>query len=220
MKRALDVVLAVSLLVLLCPMMALIALGVRLDSRGPALFIQPRVGLHGREFMMFKFRSMCIGAEQMLSSLAHLNRGGTRLIRIDDDPRVTRLGAILRRTSLDELPQLFNVVKGDMSLVGPRPLEPKHAALLSSRDLERLSVPQGITGLWQVTARDNPSFEEWARLDLEYIRRWSLPLDLGILLRTPLVVLRSARRTRRKQVPGECMRPASPPVSEGRTPDR
>jgi lipopolysaccharide/colanic/teichoic acid biosynthesis glycosyltransferase len=193
-KRAFDLVGAGLLLLLVSPLMAVMAVAVRLDSPGPTLFVQRRVGLNGREFQMFKFRSMCVDAEAQLPSLAHLNVGGSRLIRIRHDPRVTRLGALLRRTSLDELPQFLNVIRGEMSLVGPRPQAPNEVAMYSDEQRERLSVLPGITGLWQVTARDNPSFDEWVRLDREYIDSWSLLLDMKILLLTPWVVVRSASR--------------------------
>jgi len=193
-KRTFDLVGAGLLLVLTSPLIALMAVAIRVDSPGPTFFVQRRVGLGGREFRMFKFRSMCADAEARLSSLAHLNVGGSRLVRIPDDPRVTRLGAVLRRTSLDELPQFLNVIRGEMSLVGPRPQAPNEIAQYSARQRRRLSVLPGITGLWQVTARDNPSFDEWVRLDLEYIDTWSLWLDMKILLLTSWVVLRSARR--------------------------
>ena len=194
LKRALDVGVSSLLLVLVSPLLLAVAIGVRLDSSGPVLFRQTRVGLNGGEFTMLKFRSMCADAEQRLAGLAHLNSGGSHLIRIPSDPRVTRLGAFLRRTSLDELPQLLNVLHGEMSLVGPRPQSPSEVALYTSLQRQRLSVLPGMTGLWQVTSRDNPSFDEWVRLDLDYIRRWSLGLDLKILLRTPLVVLGTANR--------------------------
>jgi lipopolysaccharide/colanic/teichoic acid biosynthesis glycosyltransferase len=174
--------------------MLAVAIGIRLDSSGPAIFRQRRVGLDGREFTMLKFRSMGVDAEQRLAGLAHLNAGGNQLIRIQSDPRVTRLGAFLRRSSLDELPQLVNVLRGDMSLVGPRPQSPSEVALYSSRQRQRLGVRPGMTGLWQVMARDDPSFDEWVRLDLEYIQHWSLGLDLKILLRTPRIVLGTTNR--------------------------
>jgi len=144
---------------------------------------------------MYKFRTMCADAEARLPQLAHLNVGGAHLIRIRNDPRVTRLGSFLRRTSLDELPQLVNVVKGEMSLVGPRPQSPDEVALYSEGQRERLTVPPGMTGLWQVTARDEPRFDEWVRLDLQYIQQWSLPLDFKILLKTPAVMLRTIGRS-------------------------
>src|SRR2546428_4191301 len=167
LKRLLDIGWAAVVLTAMAPAMALMAIAVHLDSPGPVLFVQRRVGLGGREFRMFKFRSMCADAEQRLAGLAHLNVGGDPLVRIPGDPRVTRFGSFLRRTSLDELPQLLNVLKGDMSLVGPRPQSPTEVALYSSRQRARLSVPPGMTGLWQVCARDNPRFEEWIRLDPE-----------------------------------------------------
>jgi lipopolysaccharide/colanic/teichoic acid biosynthesis glycosyltransferase len=194
-KRLFDVALAALVLVLAVPVMLAIAIAIRLDSPGPVLFVQSRVGLRGQQFRMLKFRSMCADAEQRLPGLAHLNVGGDRLIRIQADPRVTRLGSLLRRASLDELPQLVNVLKGEMSLVGPRPQSPSEVALYSSREIRRLEVPPGMTGLWQVTARDNPSFDEWIRLDLEYVDRWSLPLDLKILMRTPGVLIRTVQRS-------------------------
>jgi lipopolysaccharide/colanic/teichoic acid biosynthesis glycosyltransferase len=193
-KRGLDLVLGSTLLLLASPLMAVIAALIRLDSSGPAIFTQRRVGRAGREFTLLKFRSMCVDAESQLSGLAHINAGGSQLIRIKNDPRVTRVGAMLRRTSLDELPQFVNVIRGDMSLVGPRPQSPSEVALYTPTQRRRLSVPPGITGLWQVTSRDDPSFDEWVRLDLEYIDHWNLVSDLRILGATPIVVLRSARR--------------------------
>jgi lipopolysaccharide/colanic/teichoic acid biosynthesis glycosyltransferase len=183
------------LLVVLSPLLLVLGLGVRIDSPGPSLFIKPRVGRFGREFQMLKFRSMCVNAEERLPALSHLNRGGVHLIRIQNDPRVTRFGVFLRRTSLDELPQLVNVLKGDMSFVGPRPQSPKEVAFYSPTERRRLDVPPGMTGLWQITARDDPSFERWVKLDLEYIERWNLALDLKILIQTPAVVLRTINRS-------------------------
>jgi lipopolysaccharide/colanic/teichoic acid biosynthesis glycosyltransferase len=191
----LDVSVASIMLVALSPVLAVLALGIRLDSPGPVLFIRPRIGQQGREFLMFKFRTMCADAEQRLPALAHLNRGGEQLIRIRNDPRVTRFGSLLRRTSLDELPQLVNVLKGDMSLVGPRPQSPKEVARYSPEQRRRLEVRPGITGLWQITARDDPSFDQWVQLDLTYIDHWSLGLDLKILAKTPVVILRTVNRS-------------------------
>lgn len=194
LKRIIEVGVSSLLLVMAFPLMLAVAIGVRLDSSGPAIFRQRRVGMDGREFTMLKFRSMSADAEQRLAGLAHLNTGGSHLIRIPSDPRVTRFGAFLRRSSLDELPQLVNVLRGEMSLVGPRPQSPSEVALYTSRQRQRLGVRPGMTGLWQITARDDPSFDEWVRLDLEYIRRWSLGLDLKILARTPGVVLGTTNR--------------------------
>jgi lipopolysaccharide/colanic/teichoic acid biosynthesis glycosyltransferase len=194
LKRVIDVGVSSLVLLMASPLMLAIAIGVKVDSSGPAIFRQRRVGVDGREFTMLKFRSMSADAEQRLAGLAHLNAGGSRMIRIPSDPRVTRLGAFLRRSSLDEVPQLINVLRGEMSLVGPRPQSPSEVALYTSRQRQRLAVRPGMTGLWQVTSRDDPSFGEWMRLDLEYIQRWSLGLDLKILLRTPRVVLGTTNR--------------------------
>jgi lipopolysaccharide/colanic/teichoic acid biosynthesis glycosyltransferase len=195
LKRALDLALGSLLLVVLSPLLVAVAAGVRLDSPGPILFVPARVGRDGRTFRMYKFRTMCVDAEARLPQLAHLNLGGERLIRIENDPRVTRLGSFLRRTSLDELPQLFNVIKGDMSLVGPRPQSADEVALYTDGQRQRLAVPPGMTGLWQVTARNDPRFDEWIRLDLQYIRDWNLGLDLKILLKTPAVMVRTVSRS-------------------------
>jgi lipopolysaccharide/colanic/teichoic acid biosynthesis glycosyltransferase len=183
-KRALDFGLAAGGLVLTAPFWAVIALLIRRDSPGPVLFRTTRVGRAGRPFTMYKFRTMHVDAEAQLASLADRNLGGPYMIKIPDDPRVTRLGRILRRTSLDELPQLLNVLRGEMSLVGPRPQAPNEVALYTPHQRRRLAVLPGITGLWQVTARHSPSFDEWVRLDLAYIDGWSLGLDLRILVRT------------------------------------
>lgn len=190
-KRVFDLVLATLMLALAAPLMLLIAAGIRLESSGPAFYRAQRVGLGGRRFLMWKFRSMYAGAEAREKELAHLNiyPGGT--FKIANDPRVTRVGRVLRRTSLDELPQLFNVLVGDMSLVGPRP------ALLGDIDryqphhFERLTVIPGITGPWQVGGRNLiTDFDAIVRLERAYIRSWSLLLDAKILLRTLKVVIR------------------------------
>jgi lipopolysaccharide/colanic/teichoic acid biosynthesis glycosyltransferase len=184
LKRCLDVALSALLLFAAAPLVAVITVLIRFDSPGPAIFRAARVGKDSRHFTMYKFRTMGIDAEARLPGLAHLNLGGQRLIRIPDDPRVTRVGRFLRRTDIDELPQLINVLKGDMSLVGPRPQAPSEAALYGNFERQRLSVRPGLTGLWQITARANPSFDEWTRWDLEYIRLWSIWLDLAIIART------------------------------------
>jgi len=189
-KRALDCTLAAGGLALTWPLWILIALLIRCDSPGPVLFRATRVGRHGRPFTMYKFRTMQVDAEARLAELAHRNLGGAYMIKIPDDPRVTRWGRLLRRTSLDELPQLLNVLRGAMSLVGPRPQAPNEVALYTPQQRRRLAVLPGITGLWQVTARHSPSFDEWVRLDLAYIDGWSLGLDLQILAQTLRAVFR------------------------------
>ena len=191
-KRALDVVLSLIALAALAPFMLLIALAIKLDSRGPVLLRQQRAGLGGRPFGMYKFRTMICEADELKPQLQHLNESGDpRLFKIRRDPRVTRVGRLLRRTSLDELPQLFNVLRGEMSLVGPRPFFPEDLPLYEPHHLERLCVLPGITGLWQVSGRsDVVDFEEVVRLDREYIRNWSLWLDLQIMLSTIPAVFR------------------------------
>ncbi|HEX6938027.1 MAG TPA: exopolysaccharide biosynthesis polyprenyl glycosylphosphotransferase [Longimicrobiales bacterium] len=192
LKRAMDVAVAAAALVLTSPLLVLIAAAIRLDSPGPVLFGQIRVGVGGKPFRMWKFRTMVPDAERMKPALAYLNESGdSRLFKIPHDPRVTRLGRWLRRTSLDELPQLLNVLRGEMSLVGPRPFFPDDLRHYEPHHFERLTVLPGITGLWQVSGRsDVRDFETVVRLDREYIRHWSLGLDLRILARTIPAVLR------------------------------
>jgi lipopolysaccharide/colanic/teichoic acid biosynthesis glycosyltransferase len=188
LKRILDLVVSLVAGVMLLPVFALVALLIRLDSAGPIFFVADRVGQGGRIFRMFKFRSMVAGAQDMLKDLAHLNEGGQYMIKIPDDPRITWVGGILRKYSLDEIPQLLNVIRGDMSLVGPRPQAPNEVALYTIEQRKRLDVPAGITGLWQVTARTTPNFEVWVAKDIEYIENWSLWLDLRIMIKTIKVV--------------------------------
>ncbi len=189
LKRLLDLCLALMCCVLLLPVFVILAVLIKLDSDGSVLYKTPRVGRDGRLFIMYKFRSMVLGAHAMLKELAHLNQGGDFMIKIPDDPRVTRVGKFLRKHSLDELPQLFNVLRGQMSLVGPRPQAPNEVALYTPHQRRRLETAPGITGLWQVSARDDPRFEVWVAKDLEYIDNWSLWLDFKILLKTVGVVL-------------------------------
>jgi exopolysaccharide biosynthesis polyprenyl glycosylphosphotransferase len=189
-KRLLDIFGAFVGLILLSPVLLALAILIKLSSRGPVLFRQLRGGLHGRPFTMLKFRSMVIDAEQRKTSLVELNKMEGPVFKVDGDPRVTRFGHWLRKTSLDELPQLYNVLRGDMSLVGPRPLPLDEIARIEIRaQRRRLSVPPGLTCLWQISGRNEiTSFDEWVRLDLAYIDSWSLWLDFKILLRTVPVV--------------------------------
>lgn len=191
-KRVVDVTLAVLLLIVLTPLCALIALLIKLDSPGPVIFRQLRTGRGGRPFWMYKFRTMVEDADAIKPQLQHLNGSGDpRLFKIANDPRVTRVGRFLRRTSLDELPQLVNVLRGEMSLIGPRPFFPEDMVHYDGHHLERLAVLPGISGLWQVKGRSNiVDFEEVVRLDREYIEGWSLWLDFKILLLTVPAVLR------------------------------
>jgi exopolysaccharide biosynthesis polyprenyl glycosylphosphotransferase len=191
-KRILDVVGSGLGLLLLSPVFLVLGLAVKLTSTGPILFVQNRCGLGGRRFRFFKFRTMCLDAEAKKDALAHLNEVQGPAFKLSRDPRVTRLGSVLRRASLDELPQLWNVLKGDMSLVGPRPPTAEEVERYSGRHAQRLSVIPGITGLWQVSGRSEiTDFERWIDLDLEYIRSWSLWLDVRILARTVGAVLSS-----------------------------
>jgi exopolysaccharide biosynthesis polyprenyl glycosylphosphotransferase len=185
-KRLMDLVLAGAGMVVIAPLLLVIAVLIKLDSRGPVFFRQLRAGVGGRPFQMLKFRTMVVNAEDIKHQLAHLNESGDpRLFKIRKDPRVTRMGQWLRKTSLDELPQLFNVLRGEMSLVGPRPFFLQDMEQYDLHHFERLHVLPGITGLWQVAGRsDIVDFEEVVRMDAEYIRDWTLWRDLWILLRT------------------------------------
>lgn len=189
LKRAMDVSIAAVALVLFAPLMALVALAIKLDSPGPVLFRQLRVGRGGRRFWFYKFRSMRADAEQEFWQLVERNEAKGPIFKMRKDPRVTRVGAIIRRTSIDELPQLFNVLAGDMSLVGPRPPLPHEVEQYEEWHLRRLEVAPGITGLWQVSGRSELTFDEMVLLDLWYIENWYLGLDLKIILRTIPAVL-------------------------------
>jgi exopolysaccharide biosynthesis polyprenyl glycosylphosphotransferase len=189
-KRMIDFIVSAVLLVLLFPLFLLVALAIKLDSNGPVLFVQERMGYNKRRFRMVKFRTMTIDAEARMKELEHLNEKDGPVFKIRRDPRMTRIGGILRKLSIDELPQLINVLFGDMSLVGPRPLPMRDVLGLEvAWQKRRFSVKPGLTCLWQVSGRSNLSFEEWMQLDLEYIDRWSLGLDCRILLRTIPAIL-------------------------------
>ncbi len=201
-KRAMDILGSAFLLILLSPLLLFVAILVKLSSKGPVLFKQPRVGQYGRSFTFLKFRSMHIGNDhavhkEFVTKLISNEVGheapaeaGQRMYKLKNDKRVTSLGKLLRRTSLDELPQLINVLRGDMSLVGPRPPIPYELAVYQTWHRRRvLEVKPGITGLWQVTSRSRVKFDEMVRLDLRYASSWTLWLDIEILLRTPLAVI-------------------------------
>jgi lipopolysaccharide/colanic/teichoic acid biosynthesis glycosyltransferase len=191
-----DVSISLAGLVLLAPFLALVALAIKLDSRGPAFFRQVRMGARDQTFRIAKFRTMEVDAESRRGELAHLNvhaRGGdTRMFKVKDDPRMTRVGRVLRRYSLDELPQLWNVLKGEMSLVGPRPLPLEEDQHVGSWARRRLDLRPGITGPWQVLGRSDIPFEEMVKLDYLYVTGWSLGHDLKLLART-IPVLFSVR---------------------------
>src|SRR5256712_4348021 len=183
-KRMLDVCISLVILALSAPVIVLAALAIKMTSPGSVFFKQQRIGLNGRIFTLYKFRTMIADAHERLGEVSHLNEMTGPVFKVKADPRVTWVGRILRRFSLDELPQLWNVLKGDMSLVGPRPPIPEEVDQYSLEHLRRLDVTPGITGLWQVEARSDPSFEKNIALDLEYIENWSPRMDLKILLRT------------------------------------
>jgi exopolysaccharide biosynthesis polyprenyl glycosylphosphotransferase len=190
-KRVVDVVLSSIALLVSAPAWLIIAIAIRLDSRGPVLYCAPRVGKKGRKFIFYKFRTMVVDAEQQKERLRALNERSGPIFKIAKDPRITRVGYWLRKFSLDELPQLWNVLKGDMSMVGPRPHPLDDYAQYQLEDLRRLDVTPGITGLWQVSARKDSSFEKNLALDLEYIEHWSPMQDFKILMKTVPAVLRA-----------------------------
>jgi len=189
LKRIMDIVLSTIVMVLLWPLLLIIAIVIKLESPGPVIYPSLRAGKKGRRFVCYKFRTMVSGADELKDNLRRLNQRRGPFFKIADDPRATRLGRILRKYSLDELPQFWNVLKGDMSLVGPRPHPLDDVERYSPWHHGRLEVKPGLTGLWQVTARANPSFDTCMVLDLGYIRSWSLLLDCRILVRTIPAVL-------------------------------
>lgn len=190
LKRALDIACSLLLLCALAPLLLAVAIAVKLTSKGPVFFVQERYGLNRRRFQIYKFRSMIADAEAQMDQVEELNEARGPIFKIRKDPRITGIGRLLRKSSIDELPQLFNVLKGDMSLVGPRPMSVRDVHRFSESSLmRRFSVVPGITGLWQVSGRCNTDFDTWIRLDLHYIDHWSLGLDLRILLRTVPTVL-------------------------------
>lgn len=190
-KRAIDVTLCLLAMPLVIPVAGLVALAIRLESPGPITFTQMRTGQHGVRFPMFKFRTMVQNAEELKASLQHLNVLPAPDFKIPDDPRITRVGAFLRKSSLDELPQLLNVLRGEMSIVGPRPTS-FAASTYSLWHSERLEVVPGITGLWQLKGRGTMTFDERLRLDIEYIERRSVALDLKLIALTVLAVFRGS----------------------------
>jgi len=191
-KRAVDIVLSAFILVLLLPLMFLVAIVVKLDSEGPIFYLQERVGKGGKPFKLYKFRSMAADADRMRDELVDLNEADGPVFKIREDPRCTPVGRFLRRFSLDELPQFFNVLKGDMSVIGPRPALPEEVEQYKPWHRRRLDVAPGITGLWQVSGRSDLPFDEMVLLDIYYAEQWSPDLDFKILLRTiPAVVFGS-----------------------------
>ncbi len=189
LKRAFDIVVAGVGTILLSPLLITLALAVKLSTPGPVLYRQPRVGHRGRPFTMLKFRTMHVGADAMVDSLREEHGVQDLMFKLQNDPRVTRVGRVMRKYSLDELPQLINVIRGDMSLVGPRPPLPEEVTRYEDWQFDRLEVPPGISGLWQVSGRSDLSFDDCVRLDLFYIENWSLAYDLYILAKTVPVLI-------------------------------
>jgi exopolysaccharide biosynthesis polyprenyl glycosylphosphotransferase len=183
-KRVLDLGLVILTMPVLAILILLVGLAVRLESPGPIFYKHPRIGIDGKPFGMYKFRTMVVGADQMLEQLRDLNEADGPLFKIRNDPRQTRIGHVLRRTSIDELPQLINILRGEMSIVGPRPGTPEEVDQYELWQRERISVRPGLTGLWQVSGRSNIPFAEMCLLDIFYIENWSLDLDIRIILQT------------------------------------
>jgi exopolysaccharide biosynthesis polyprenyl glycosylphosphotransferase len=188
-KRLIDAALSLAVLIILFPFLVVVAILIKLTSPGPVLFVQKRVGMNQREFKLYKFRTMVANAEEQKSALLHLNERDGPAFKIENDPRITSMGRILRKTSIDELPQLFNVLSGEMSLVGPRPPLPEEVKRYEWLYRKRLSVKPGVTCIWQISGRNNVSFDRWMEMDHEYIENWSIWLDLKILLNTIPAVL-------------------------------
>lgn len=191
-KRVMDILGAFVGIIILSPIFLLFAIAIKIDSpKGSVIFKQIRVGKNGKEFKMYKLRSMCVDAEAQLANLLAQNEVQGAMFKIKDDPRITRVGRVIRKTSIDELPQLWNVLKGDMSLVGPRPPLPREVEEYTDYDWQRLMVTPGCTGLWQVSGRSNLGFADMVELDLEYIRNISLGNDIKILFKTVGVMVGS-----------------------------
>jgi len=188
-KRTFDIGVSLFVGVLLLPLWLLVALAVRLESRGPVFFRDRRIGVGEREFGMLKFRTMVAGADTLQAGLEAENEAGGALFKIRDDPRVTRFGRVLRRLSLDEIPQIVNVLQGEMSLVGPRPLPLRDYALLEENHKARYAVLPGMTGLWQISGRSGLTYDDLVRLDLTYLENWSIWLDITIIAKTIPAVL-------------------------------
>ncbi|MGL4760499.1 MAG: sugar transferase [Sarcina sp.] len=188
-KRGMDIIGSLVGIVLLMPLYIIVAIWIKVDSKGPIMFSQERVGLDGRVFNMYKFRSMVINAEELKEKLKQQNERKGPMFKIKEDPRVTKIGKFIRKTSIDELPQLINILKGEMSIVGPRPSLPKEVAQFDEWMMERLDVKPGLTCYWQVQGRDDIGFKEWMKLDIKYVKERSFALDIKLILKTFTVLL-------------------------------
>ena len=187
-KRALYVIASFLGLVILSPILLIVAILIKLESKGPAIFAQSRIGLNGKEFKMYKFRSMVQNAEELKEKLAKQNEMSGPMFKMKNDPRVTKVGKFIRKTSIDELPQLLNILKGDMTLVGPRPSLPREVEKFESWMLKRLEVKPGLTCYWQVSGRNNIDFYEWMKLDLKYVNDMGFWLDIKLIFKTVTVL--------------------------------
>lgn len=187
-KRALDVIASFLGLVILSPILLIVAILIKLESKGPAIFSQSRIGLNGKEFKMYKFRSMVQNAEELKEKLAKQNEMSGPMFKMKNDSRITKVGKFIRKTSIDELPQLLNVLKGDMTLVGPRPSLPREVEKFESWMLKRLEVKPGLTCYWQVSGRNNIDFYEWMKLDLKYANDMNFWLDIKLIFKTVAVL--------------------------------
>lgn len=183
-KRTIDIIGAGLGLILLSPIIAIVACAVKVTSKGPIFFSQKRVGKNGELFEMYKFRSMVVNAEELKEKLQHQNEMSGPMFKMKDDPRVTKVGKFIRKTSIDELPQLWNILKGDMSLVGPRPSLPKEVAQFDEWMYKRLEVKPGLTCYWQVSGRNNIDFEDWMKLDIRYVEEKNLWIDIKLIFKT------------------------------------
>ncbi|MCB2306809.1 exopolysaccharide biosynthesis polyprenyl glycosylphosphotransferase [Clostridium estertheticum] len=183
-KRVIDVIGSLSGVILISPVMIIVAIWIKIDSKGPVFFAQSRVGRDGKKFMMYKFRSMCSDAECLLGKLKNENEMSGPMFKMKDDPRITKVGKFVRKTSIDELPQLFNILKGEMSLVGPRPSLPKEVVQFTSFQKRRLIAKPGLTCYWQVRGRSDISFEEWMEMDVEYIEERNTWIDIILIFKT------------------------------------
>lgn len=187
-KRIIDIVGSLVGLIILSPILLVVAILIKLDSKGPILFSQIRVGKNGKKFKMYKFRSMVVDAEELKEKLQEQNEREGPMFKIKDDPRVTKIGKFIRKASIDELPQLINILKGEMTIVGPRPSLPKEVDQFEEWMLERLEVKPGLTCYWQVEGRDDIGFEEWMELDIKYVRERNLLIDIKLIFKTFFVL--------------------------------
>lgn len=189
LKRLMDIICSMSALIVLAPILMVVAILIKIESKGPVIFSQERVGINNKKFKMYKFRSMVVNAEDMKEKLEKQNERKGPMFKIKNDPRVTTIGRFIRKTSIDELPQLINILKGEMSIVGPRPSLPKEVIQFEPWMLERLKVKPGLTCYWQVQGRDHIEFEDWMRLDVKYVKDRNFLLDIKLIFKTFFVFL-------------------------------